>query len=369
MIEPPQGKLEWALTSLEDGERWLVEPRRLDLGDDTAGRFWSPGVKVGVSPGSRTHLEEFFGPVLGIMHARTLEEAIELQNAVAYGLTAGLHTQDAADLATWLDRVEAGNLYVNRGITGAIVQRQPFGGWKRSSVGAGTKAGGPNYLVGLGSWRASSGSASSTLHLRGLDSRITTIIESAQPTLDYESFEWLRRGALSDAVAWDREFGQVRDVSGLGVERNLFRYRPVDVAVRASSDATWQAVLRVIVAGVRAGSGVTLSSPVGLPAEVRRALGEVDISVSVETDGEWLQRIAAADRRPGRIRLVGSRDAVAELRTAIAGATGGDPDVAVYADEVTTAGRIEVLPFVHEQSITITAHRFGNPDDWSEAVI
>ncbi|APF34221.1 bifunctional dehydrogenase [Microbacterium sp. TS-1] len=369
VIEPPQGKLEWALTSLEDGERWLVEPRRLDLGDDTAGRFWSPGVKVGVSPGSRTHLEEFFGPVLGIMHARTLEEAIELQNAVAYGLTAGLHTQDAADLATWLDRVEAGNLYVNRGITGAIVQRQPFGGWKRSSVGAGTKAGGPNYLVGLGSWRASSGSASSTLHLRGLDSRITTIIESAQPTLDYESFEWLRRGALSDAVAWDREFGQVRDVSGLGVERNLFRYRPVDVAVRASSDATWQAVLRVIVAGVRAGSGVTLSSPVGLPAEVRRALGEVDISVSVETDGEWLQRIAAADRRPGRIRLVGSRDAVAELRTAIAGATGGDPDVAVYADEVTTAGRIEVLPFVHEQSITITAHRFGNPDDWSEAVI
>ncbi|MGZ0067134.1 bifunctional proline dehydrogenase/L-glutamate gamma-semialdehyde dehydrogenase [Microbacterium arborescens] len=369
VIEPPQGKLEWALTSLEDGERWLVEPRRLDLGDDTAGRFWSPGVKVGVSPGSRTHLEEFFGPVLGIMHARTLEEAIELQNAVAYGLTAGLHTQDAADLATWLDRVEAGNLYVNRGITGAIVQRQPFGGWKRSSVGAGTKAGGPNYLIGLGSWRASSGSASSTLHLRGLDSRITTIIESAQPTLDYESFEWLRRGALSDAVAWDREFGQVRDVSGLGVERNLFRYRPVDVAVRASSDATWQAVLRVIVAGVRAGSGVTLSSPVGLPAEVRRALGEVDISVSVETDGEWLQRIAGADRRPGRIRLVGSHDAVAELRTAIAGATEGDPDVAVYADEVTTAGRIELLPFVHEQSITITAHRFGNPDDWSEAVI
>lgn len=369
VIEPPQGKLEWALTSLEDGERWLVEPRRLDLGDDTEGRFWSPGVKVGVSPGSRTHLEEFFGPVLGVMHARTLEDAIELQNAVAYGLTAGLHTQDAADLATWLDRVEAGNLYVNRGITGAIVQRQPFGGWKRSSVGAGTKAGGPNYLIGLGSWRASSGAASSTLHLRGLDSRITNIIESAQPTLDYESFEWLRRGALSDAVAWDREFGQVRDVSGLGVERNLFRYRPVDVAVRASSDATWQAVLRVIVAGVRAGSGVTLSSPVGLPADVRRALGEVDISVSVETDGEWLQRIAAADRRPGRIRLVGSRDTVAELRTAVAGATEGDPDVAVYADEVTTAGRIELLPFVHEQSITITAHRFGNPDDWSEAVI
>jgi hypothetical protein len=48
--------------------------------------------------------------------------------------------------------VQAGNLYVNRVITGAIVRRQPFGGWKRSAVGAGRKAGGPNYLFGLGSW-------------------------------------------------------------------------------------------------------------------------------------------------------------------------------------------------------------------------
>src|SRR5690606_26558690 len=124
--------------------------------------------------GSRFHREEFFGPVHGIMHAPTLDRAIELPNAVDYWLTAGLHTQDPAELAQSLDRVQAGNLYVNRGITGAIVQRQPFGGWKRSSVGPGTKAGGPNYLIGLGNWRARSGGpASSTLHLRGLDSRIT----------------------------------------------------------------------------------------------------------------------------------------------------------------------------------------------------
>ncbi len=165
--------------------------------------------------------------MLGVMHAHSLAHAIELQNAVAYGLTAGLYTQNPDDLEVWLDEVQAGNLYVNRGITGAIVQRQPFGGWKRSSVGAGTKAGGPNYLVGLGAWRPSAGgAASTTLHLRGLDSRITTLIEAAQPSLDYEAFEWLRRGALSDALAWDREFGQVRDVSRLGVERNLFRLPP-----------------------------------------------------------------------------------------------------------------------------------------------
>ena len=54
---------------------------------------------------------------------------------------------------------------------------------------------------------------------------------------------------------------------------------------------------------------------------------------------------------------------------ALAAAVGGDPDLAVYDNEVTTAGRLELLPFLHEQSITITAHRFGNPDPWSEDVI
>lgn len=373
LVEAPHGKLEWALTTLDDGEQWLVQPRPVnDAAPEYAGRLWRPGIRVGVRPGSRTHLEEFFGPMMGVMHASSLAHAIELQNAVAYGLTAGLYTQDPADLALWLEEVEAGNLYVNRGVTGAIVQRQPFGGWKRSSVGAGTKAGGPNYLIGLGSWRSSAGGApSSTLHLRGLDTRITTLIEAAQPSLDYEAFEWLRRGALSDAVAWDREFGRVQDVSQLGVERNLFRYRPVDVAIRATRDATWQAVLRVVVAGIRAGGEFTLSAPVGLPGSVRRALGELDVAVHVETEGEWIDRIRVVRAEGGapRVRVVGAPASVAALRTALAEATAGDPDLAVYGDEVTTAGRIELLPFLHEQSVTITAHRFGNPDRWSESVI
>ncbi len=376
VIEPPQGKLAWALTTLDEGEQWLVEPRLVDGAPaEYSERLWRPGIRTGVRPGSRMHLEEFFGPVMGVMHASSLAEAIDLQNAVAYGLTAGLYTQDPADLELWLDEVQAGNLYVNRGITGAIVQRQPFGGWKRSSVGAGTKAGGPNYLIGLGSWRATSGGApSSTLHLRGLDTRITDLIEAAQPSLDYEGFEWLRRGALSDAVMWDREFGRVRDVSRLGVERNLFRYRSVPVAVRATADATWQSVLRVVVAGVRAGGQFSLSAPVGLPGPVRRALGELDVPVFVETDDEWIARVRheRSAGGAGRVRIVGRAGAPATseaLQEALAAATGGDPDLAVYAHDVTTAGRLELLPFLHEQSVSITAHRFGNPDRWSEAVI
>ncbi|MEJ1089848.1 proline dehydrogenase family protein [Microbacterium sp. Mu-80] len=380
VIEKPHGKLAWALSELERDEKWLIRPRSLD----DSGRLWSPGVRVGVQPGSRTHLEEFFGPMMGVMHAATLSDAITLQNAVAYGLTAGLHTQDPADLELWLDQVQAGNLYVNRGITGAIVQRQPFGGWKRSSVGPGAKAGGPNYLIGLGRWRSQPrGKVSSTLHLRGLDTRISTLIEAAQPSLGFEDFEWLRQSALSDAVAWDREFGQVRDVSQLEVERNLFRYRPVPVIVRAAADAGLHEVLRVVFAGIRSGARFVLSVPTGLPAGVRGQLSDLDVLVAVETDAEWIDRMArrGESRAEGeddaastlsdaaRVRLVGSRESVAALHGDLARAVGGDPDLAVYDNEVTSAGRLELLPFVHEQAISITAHRFGDPDDWSAGVI
>ncbi|MFC9984866.1 1-pyrroline-5-carboxylate dehydrogenase, partial [Microbacterium keratanolyticum] len=241
-------------------------------------------------------------------------------------------------------------------------------------------------LIGLGSWKATSGGApSSTLHLRGLDTRITALIEAAQPSLDFDGFEWLRRAALADAVAWDREFGRVRDVSRLGVERNLFRYRPVPVAVRATGDAPWRELLRVTIAAIRAGSDFTLSTPVGLPAAVRRVLGELRVPVSVETDDEWVERMRRRGDAVGidadatgdsvvavpaaRTRIIGGAAAVAALHRALAEAVEGDPDLAVYDGEVTTAGRIELLPFVREQSIAITAHRFGHPDAWSEDVI
>ena len=86
------------------------------------------------------------------MRAADLDQAICWQNQPAYGLTAGLHALDPKEIDRWRAGVHAGNLYVNRGTTGAIVRRQPFGGWKRSVVGPGAKAGGPNYVASLGTW-------------------------------------------------------------------------------------------------------------------------------------------------------------------------------------------------------------------------
>ncbi|WP_318391140.1 bifunctional proline dehydrogenase/L-glutamate gamma-semialdehyde dehydrogenase, partial [Microbacterium maritypicum] len=189
IIEPASGKLLTALTKLEKGERWLVEPRKLD----DEGKQWTPGVKTGVREGSYFHLTEFFGPVLGIMHAKDLDEALRLQNAVDYGLTAGIHSLDSDEVATWLDRVEAGNLYVNRGITGAIVQRQPFGGWKRSAVGAGAKAGGPNYLFGLGEWTPAELPAAAPS--AAVVPAVGALLDATASEIDTAEAEWLHRAA------------------------------------------------------------------------------------------------------------------------------------------------------------------------------
>jgi len=374
LIEKPQGAVERALIELDGDEEWLVRPRL--VGADPAGRLWSPGIRIGVRADSRLLADDQAAPVLAVLHAPTLERAIELQNAVGTGLAAGLHSRDPEELALWLDRVEAGSLYVNRSTVGAMVQRQPFGGWAESSVGPGAKSGGPNRLIALGSWRSRPSSAlSSTLHLRGLDSRITALIEAAQPSLGYEEFEWLRRAALSDALAWDREFGRVRDVSRLGVERDLLRYRPVPAEVRVAADARLQELLRVVIAAVRAGSGLVLSVPEGLPAEVRHVLGELDVAVRLESDEEWLERRSRpvpaeeGEPRPERVRLVGEADAVAALRARLVEASPDPLDQVIHDGEVTSAGRIELLAFVREQSISIAALSAGAPDHWSAAVI
>ncbi|CAN5543013.1 bifunctional proline dehydrogenase/L-glutamate gamma-semialdehyde dehydrogenase [soil metagenome] len=357
LVEPAQGKLRSALTTLAEGESWLVTPRSLDESD----RLWSPGVRDGVAAGSEFHLTEYFGPVLGIMRADTLADAIELQNAPAYGLTAGIHSLDAAEIAQWVDGVQAGNLSVNRGITGAVVRRQPFGGWKRSTVGASAKAGGPNYLLTLGDWRPVFAEPGRTVVLQGLSEKVSRVIEAAQQGMEFLEFDRVRAGAVSDQQAWVEEYGTVKDVSGLGIERNVFRYRPVAVTVRLAEGASPAQLVRTIAAATRTGASLTISSALPVAAGLVRLFGSAQPplaveSVVVETDARWHARLQSGEARPGRIRLLGGD------RLELAAVLGGDPDVAIYAGAVTTSGRIELLPFLHEQAISITAHRFGNPD-------
>ena len=232
LTQPPGAALRRALTVLDEGEEWLLEPRA--SADNP--RLWSPGIKLGVRPGSFFHRTECFGPVLGLMRADTLDQAIDLANAQPFGLTSGIQTLDDREIARWVDRIEAGNLYVNRPITGAIVGRQPFGGWKASSVGPGAKAGGPNYVLQLARWRQV---RLPSMPRDSLPEPVAELLERCLAELsDSDTRALLRASAASYVRAWRAHFGREHDPSAIRGERNVFRYRPCRrVIVRGTTSA------------------------------------------------------------------------------------------------------------------------------------
>jgi RHH-type proline utilization regulon transcriptional repressor/proline dehydrogenase/delta 1-pyrroline-5-carboxylate dehydrogenase len=113
--------------------------------DGGSGWFIGPHIFVGVEPDARIAQEEIFGPVLAVIKADDLDHAIEIANGTPYGLTGGLYSRSPKNLKKARDRFLVGNLYLNREITGALVERQPFGGFRMSGIGS--KAGGPDYLL------------------------------------------------------------------------------------------------------------------------------------------------------------------------------------------------------------------------------
>ena len=304
LIRAPEAALLRALTTLDDGEEWWIKPKQLD----EAGFMWSPGVKIGVQPGSWSHLNEWFGPVLAIMCAPDLATAIDWQNQTPYGLTAGIQSLDEEECEQWIDQVEAGNLYVNRGVTGAIVNRQPFGGWKRSSVGATAKAGGLNYVATLRNWN-----------------RLQHFLPMKE-----------------QANKWFTSIGgKAIDRSGLQVEHNLQRYRHYKkgILVRIDSGTTKDEL--DFLHWIKKDLGVTLR----LSAET---LIPGLSNLVVEKWEEFVQHATEFDR----VRWLS-----AELAP-----TNALMEVGVGFDRRSIAqrGDIELSRWFLEQSVSITQHRYGN---------
>jgi RHH-type proline utilization regulon transcriptional repressor/proline dehydrogenase/delta 1-pyrroline-5-carboxylate dehydrogenase len=354
IIEPPGPKLLSGLTELGDGESWLLEPKQLD----GSGRLWSPGIRGGVKPGSVFHQTEYFGPVLGLIRASSVAEAVAIQNGVSYGLTAGIHSLDPGEVQYWLGKVEAGNLYVNRGITGAIVRRQSFGGWKKSAVGPTTKAGGPNYLTAFGVFDGRE-AESGTLPDLPDDPNIRAIIEASLEGAGNAERLFMHRAAVSDERAWATHFGASVDESGLVVERNVLRYRPTEVTVRVSALTPGWQLARVVMAARRVGATVHLSVAATPPDSLRIALlgrpGDWALaSVHVESELDFVKRVQKDP--PARIRLLTGSAALLHVHF------DGNPEVAIWGGPVTPSGRVEALPFVMEQAVSMTVHRFGTLD-------
>jgi RHH-type proline utilization regulon transcriptional repressor/proline dehydrogenase/delta 1-pyrroline-5-carboxylate dehydrogenase len=345
LTQPANPDLYRALTQLEAGETWLLEPRP----SEDNPRLWSPGIKLGVKPGSHFHLTECFGPVLGLMRAENLEQAIELANQVEFGLTSGLHSLDSREIVTWREKIQAGNLYINRHITGAVVQRQPFGGWKGSAVGPGAKAGGPNYVLQLGYWtqvtppqlQAEPAAEVKPVLQRSLDLLIRP-----------EALTAVQVAAGSYAWAWQTHYGLAHDPSQILGEANHFRYRPLpEVILRGEGETDELAICQVALAARTCGTPLTVS----LPPEAGRWKSWSEgtgIHLVLEDESALIKRLGQS-KSDTRLRATAP---VSETVRRAANARG----IAVLDEPVLSNGRLELRYYLHEQAVSYTYHRYGN---------
>jgi RHH-type transcriptional regulator, proline utilization regulon repressor / proline dehydrogenase / delta 1-pyrroline-5-carboxylate dehydrogenase len=359
LIRPPDKDLKRALTQLEPGESWALKPENMD--DNPF--LWTPGIKWDVQPGSYTHLTEFFGPVLGVMQARDLDHAMEMVNQTGYGLTSGLESLDPREQTHWKDRIYAGNLYINRGTTGAIVLRQPFGGMGKSAMGAGIKAGGPNYVAQFMNFEETGFPAVGAIQN---DHRLLKLCHEWQQKLNWGQLREFKtdliktiRAVKSYLYHWEQEFSQEKDYFHLRGQDNRVRYLPIGtVVVRIHSRDTLFDVLARVAAVKISGCKLMVSLAHGLKNPVteflenksgKRFLGEVDVKEESDND------LIAIMPQVQRIRYA-ALDRVTDAVFQAAAKTG----FYIARTPVMMEGRIEMLQYFQEQSICNNYHRYGN---------
>ena len=312
MITNNNDKLLEAIALMEPGEEWLIAPRFLDKHKYCL----APTIKWGVKPEHFAFRTELFGPMLSVVRVRDLKEAVDLVNSLDYGLTSGLQSLDEGEQRYWRDNVEAGNLYMNRGITGAIVNRQPFGGMKLSAFGGGIKAGGPNYVSCFMNFTDAEGSG-----------------------------DW----KAGYREAYLKEFARPRDVNNLYGEQNMFRYLPLrSMALRLfEGDSAEHAGMVAEAAGL-VGTPLTISVDINDPNAER--LEKAGYTVRRETLNGFIDNMPNFER----FRTL-SADIPRTLYEA----------AAVLNKYIATAppvreGRVELLHYIKEQSIAFEYHRYGS---------
>jgi RHH-type proline utilization regulon transcriptional repressor/proline dehydrogenase/delta 1-pyrroline-5-carboxylate dehydrogenase len=373
MISPPSGVLERGLKELETGESWAVLPEPCDSNPC----LYTPGIKWDVQPGSYTHMTEFFGPLLAVMKFRTLHEAIDLVNQTGFGLTSGLESLDDREQEYWLKGISAGNLYVNRPTTGAVVLRQPFGGMGKSAYGPGIKAGGPNYVAQLVSFRSTADSEASVSQAGKSFTKCSLADESLQqlaealsliePDSNEESSDITRSDIhqLLEALnSYDMnaqaEFCKQHDHFRLIGQDNLRRYLPVpSLCIRIHEEDSWVDVFARAAAARAVGCRAIVSAAPGVATEKIELLHDLtepwaaDIEFVEQSDEELIDSLSRLEI--GRLRYAAPDRVPIEVRVAAI-----DQLVHVADSRVLAEGRIELLWYLEEQSVCIDYHRYGN---------
>lgn len=359
LIKPPSGDLLRALTQLEPGESWVLKPKEVDGNP----YIWSPGIKWGVAPGGYTHMTEFFGPVVGVVCAKNLEHAVAIVNQTGYGLTSGIESLDIREIDYWKANIKAGNLYVNRGTTGAIVLRQPFGGMRKSAIGAGIKAGGPNYVsqfMDIEETMPPKAGAVQEEHF------LLRVIQEWKQKISWgELAEY--KGDLEKSIRaiksylwnYEQEFGLEKDYFHLRGQDNIVRYLPMeDILVRVSEKDSLFEVLARCAAVTVARARLILSIPDTLENEVTAFLASKECKLFLRDAVALFEDDAAVAAKIGQVE--GMRYASGDRVPAEVFAAAARTGYYIARNPVMMEGRVELLQYFHEQAVCDNYHRYGN---------
>ncbi len=339
-----------ALNEIAPYEEWVLESKFIDNNP----YLMTPCIKYGTKEGDFTHTTELFAPILSVMYAKDLRHAIDIAHSTGYGLTAGLESLDEREWEYFHTHIEAGNIYINKPTTGAIVLRQPFGGIKKSAIGFGRKVGIYNYItqfVDIKQDEADEYILESQIgnHLAQL-LRIKTLEEAQKKSLHKAIIM-----AQSYAYHAQHEFLSIRDYVQIRGEDNLFSYSKVkNIAYRMDYDDEIEDALGVIIAAH------VLNIPLYISHEhyrhleiIKDCLGFVHTSVQIinESDEEFSKHMNNFER----IRYFNTSNKNNTIFKKAA-----ECAKVIATSKPLLNGRFELLYYHNEKSLSISYHRYGN---------
>ncbi len=342
LIRTPNKDLLWALTQLEPEEQWLLSPKQI------SDKMWSPGIKIGVKFGSKTHFTEFFGPVLAIMKFETLDEAIKIANASGYGLTSGLESLDEREQKIWCDKIKAGNLYINRSTTGAMVMRQPFGGMGKSSLGAGIKAGGLNYVTQF-------------VNFENKQIENTDISDIVLPEADFvnsitdQQFSKIAKNYLREYYDY---FSKSYDYANILGQSNLCLFiKTNSMIIRVHKNDDQISILTRLFAAKLCVVKIAVSVDDACGEMIHNLISQYsflfeNVKVIIENDEFFSKTLVFYNR------LRYSNQDVPEIVLKSANELG----IYIARNPILYYGKIELLQYLQEQSISFNYHRYGHID-------
>jgi RHH-type proline utilization regulon transcriptional repressor/proline dehydrogenase/delta 1-pyrroline-5-carboxylate dehydrogenase len=303
------------------------------------------------------------------MCAKDLGHAIKLANQTGYGLTSGLESLDNREQDFWKSRIKAGNLYINKGTTGAVVLRQPFGGMGKSALGAGIKAGGPNYVIQFTDVADRGFPGQDTVQndhpLLLLCQKIQQEIKSGNRKEFEEDLGKTVSAVKSYITAYQNEFSKEKDYFHLRGQDNIVRYLPKKtVVVRIHDEDSLFEILARIAAVKVAGSHLIISMPYGLKSSPFQILFQDDGKKFFENEEILFQSDHELTAIMPQINLIryAAKSRVPDVIFTAAALKG----FYISSTKVVMEGRVELLQYYREQSICNSYHRYGNLGERSE---